>query len=249
MNTLKHADKERTFDKLFELPPELRDHIYGFHIRDLEQKQPADGAYVKTFARPRAELTGPAQPPLADVSRRCRSEVLPVFYNTTSFDLSVRCAKYEPLGYWDDFIDVSYERLSRVRKVNMHFSGFSSLQQGLGGFTMRLELLEAELSAKITSVRGIQSALVALGEAGFLARFTETVVQETVQMVSEKMEARAKYELELHDIDALIAIAKNAGESLVGVLLLHANWFALQRSNAYEDAVGGYHGAGWYGQI
>ena len=65
---LEEADRNATFEKLFDLPAELRNHIYG--------------AYLVEFAE---QLECPSQPPLARVSKQARSEVLPLFYGQTTF--------------------------------------------------------------------------------------------------------------------------------------------------------------------
>lgn len=65
---LEEADRNATFEKLFDLPAELRNHIYE--------------AYLAEFAE---QLDCPSQPPLARISKQARSEVLPLFYGQTTF--------------------------------------------------------------------------------------------------------------------------------------------------------------------
>jgi hypothetical protein len=79
------ADKKRTFTKLFDLPPELRKLIYEFYVCDFGNMM--DRVTLRTVKNP---LESPAQPPLAQVCRTLRQEVLPVFYSTCHFRISLR---------------------------------------------------------------------------------------------------------------------------------------------------------------
>lgn len=69
---LKDADENATFEKILDLPAELRNHIYE--------------AYLAEFAE---QLDCPSQPPLARTSRQMRAEVLPLFYGTKTFRFHV----------------------------------------------------------------------------------------------------------------------------------------------------------------
>lgn len=68
------ADEGQTFDRFSDLPPELRERIYGY--------------YFSTFPKP---LRCAVQPPLARASRLMRQEVLPVFYHLHEFQLELYC--------------------------------------------------------------------------------------------------------------------------------------------------------------
>lgn len=67
---LKTADDQQSFDKFLDLPPELRERIAKYYIREFG-----------------AALTFPTQPPLARTSRLVRREVLPLFYQRCVFEL------------------------------------------------------------------------------------------------------------------------------------------------------------------
>ena len=70
MEILEKADENFRFEKLLDLPAELRVVIYGFYFESLPQ------------------LDEPTQPPLAKVSRLIRQESLPIFFGTCTFILS-----------------------------------------------------------------------------------------------------------------------------------------------------------------
>jgi hypothetical protein len=65
------GDDNRSFMKIFDLPPELRRLIYEFYISDFNEDS----------------LEEPTQPPLARTCRMMRNEVLPMFYSKCMFDL------------------------------------------------------------------------------------------------------------------------------------------------------------------
>ncbi|KAK4496620.1 hypothetical protein PRZ48_012600 [Zasmidium cellare] len=67
---LEKADESQTFDRFLDLPPELRERIYGM--------------YMAEFPR---TLTFPTQPPLTLTSRLLRKEALPLFFKETAFNL------------------------------------------------------------------------------------------------------------------------------------------------------------------
>lgn len=84
VEVLCHADLYGTFARLNDLPPELRSRIYSM--------------YLSEFAD---VLELPTQPPLARASRQLRKEVLPLFYQTTTFKLTmvhVSSCKDDPHG-------------------------------------------------------------------------------------------------------------------------------------------------------
>lgn len=68
---LEAADKDRTFSRFADLPPELRERIYKFYLSEFPKK-----------------LKCPTQPPLARSCRLLRHEALPLFYKSTTFILS-----------------------------------------------------------------------------------------------------------------------------------------------------------------
>jgi hypothetical protein len=72
-NILKSGDKNPRFEKLFELPPEIREIIYEY--------------YVDSF---RTEPRSFTSPPLAQTCRQMRAEVVPIFYQRCTFQLVFR---------------------------------------------------------------------------------------------------------------------------------------------------------------
>lgn len=72
VEVLKADDDRKVFSKFLDLPPELRERVYGF--------------YIANFPR---VLTYPTQPPLARTCRLMRKEVLPVFYRQATFRLTL----------------------------------------------------------------------------------------------------------------------------------------------------------------
>ncbi|KAF7186785.1 hypothetical protein HII31_11882 [Pseudocercospora fuligena] len=71
VNVLLHADETSTFDRIQDLPPELREKIYEFYIDAFPEK-----------------LTCPTQPPLTRINRLVRKEALPIFYKRVRFQLA-----------------------------------------------------------------------------------------------------------------------------------------------------------------
>lgn len=65
---LEDDDDEATFEKMFDLPAEMRNRIYE--------------AYLAEFPK---GLDCPSQPPLARTNRQMRAEVLPLFYSEKTF--------------------------------------------------------------------------------------------------------------------------------------------------------------------
>lgn len=68
VQVLEEADEYASFEKLFDLPAEMRNRIYE--------------AYLAEFPK---GLDCPSQPPLTRTSRQVRAEVLPLFYSETTF--------------------------------------------------------------------------------------------------------------------------------------------------------------------
>jgi hypothetical protein len=79
IETLLAADKARTFQRLLDLPAELRKAIYEFHFSDFSGKA----------------LLHPAQPPLARTCHQLRDEVLPLFYSQCQFHI-----QFQQTGKW-----------------------------------------------------------------------------------------------------------------------------------------------------
>ncbi|KAK5698586.1 hypothetical protein LTR17_023537 [Elasticomyces elasticus] len=70
VDLLEADDKERTLHGFMDLPPELRATIYGRHMATNPQN-----------------LRCPVQPPVTRASRLLRTEALPVFYESHTFDV------------------------------------------------------------------------------------------------------------------------------------------------------------------
>lgn len=71
-------DSDIVFGKLLDLPVELRNKIYEYHLNGF-----ADF------------LDSPTQPPISRVNRQIRSEVLPMFYSKCSIAIACRCSVTE----------------------------------------------------------------------------------------------------------------------------------------------------------
>ncbi|KAK4549789.1 hypothetical protein LTR36_005090 [Oleoguttula mirabilis] len=71
VSALEHADMVPRFEKLLELPPELRSAVYGHYVTGFSDKP----------------LHAPTTPPLARLSRQLKSEILPVFFSSCTFDV------------------------------------------------------------------------------------------------------------------------------------------------------------------
>lgn len=69
---LEKADDDEVFDRVFDLPPELRSAIFTHHLRSLD------------FKTSRA-TSAPARPPLCRASRQLRDEALPLCYSLCTF--------------------------------------------------------------------------------------------------------------------------------------------------------------------
>lgn len=67
---LKDDDDHKVFPKFLDLPPELRERVYGFYLAGFPQV-----------------LEFPTQPPLARTCQLMRTEVLPAFYKKATFQL------------------------------------------------------------------------------------------------------------------------------------------------------------------
>jgi hypothetical protein len=97
VQALLEADEVQTFTKLFDLPPEIRQMVYGFYMCEFGIDY--DG---------RRKLYFPSHPPLARVNRMLRQEVLSIYYETFLFFLrfSNRLSqrKWEPEYGTQDFL-------------------------------------------------------------------------------------------------------------------------------------------------
>ena len=108
---LEQADDDATFDRLSDLPPELRRQIY---------KQ-----YFASFDNPPKGASEPGgQPPITLVSKQTRLEVLPLFYSCYRFRFSPTGRSTATLWYnklfvrstlVDDFARVRFFELPRFR--------------------------------------------------------------------------------------------------------------------------------------
>jgi hypothetical protein len=117
---LLQADAERTFEKLFELPPEVRNIIYQFYVGDLGTTW-VRYRYLRETAT--YALHAPAQPPLASISRQLRHEVLPIFYQDCRFLLDFGRKNKEGYRLYRrsrEFLDhLSVEHLGNIRNLEI----------------------------------------------------------------------------------------------------------------------------------
>jgi hypothetical protein len=122
VHLLLDADKVRTFSKLFDIPPELRQSIYEYYVGDFGETY---CPYLESL-RMHALVDAP-QPPLARVCRLLRHEVLPVFYSQCRFQVEFirsRRPKDHHLhrlsqGFFDHF---PMPQLSNLRKLDLKVS-------------------------------------------------------------------------------------------------------------------------------
>lgn len=70
VSVLLGADEALHFDKFVDLPPELRERIYQFHISSLPER-----------------LFCPTQPPITRACKLFRTEALPIFHKLATFEL------------------------------------------------------------------------------------------------------------------------------------------------------------------
>ena len=84
VSTLEQADEDATFDRIFDLPPELRNHIYTLHFEQF------------------SVCNRPITPPITQASRQLRQESLLLFYRTCITEISLSTYVPDP--------SVSYRR-------------------------------------------------------------------------------------------------------------------------------------------
>ncbi|KAK4904288.1 hypothetical protein LTR49_026231 [Elasticomyces elasticus] len=77
IEVLEYADEELAFTKFLDLPPELRTIVYDY--------------YLAVFP---GVLRNPVQPPLTRVCRLLRTEILPRFYQRTTFQVRLSHGQY-----------------------------------------------------------------------------------------------------------------------------------------------------------
>ncbi|KAK5127359.1 hypothetical protein LTR85_006698 [Meristemomyces frigidus] len=168
---LMHADDEQPFERFLDLPPELRDEVYGWHMA----------------AFPDGLLT-PTQPPLCRTSRLVLRESLPVFYAECRFDVRVLSGLTTPIGLTSQslrFVEAATKRarIGKLRFVHKRlFRGdvctFSVTLRNGGtgkGFEVVVDgLVEKEKGSERRleeKVRGVLGEIVGRdGNAGFRAR-------------------------------------------------------------------------------
>jgi hypothetical protein len=92
------ADAHETFEKLLELPRELRCRIYELYFRSFDV------------------LDQPVQPPISQVSRLLRTETLPVFYEVCHFWMDTTEMSICPRSK-DFFRNIPIEHLGWIRKL------------------------------------------------------------------------------------------------------------------------------------
>ncbi|KAK4958077.1 hypothetical protein LTR10_004502 [Elasticomyces elasticus] len=73
LRSLDYEDMHPLFLRFLNLPPELRNRVYGY--------------YYAEFRQP---IYAPSQPPLSRVCRQLREESLPMFYSTCEFDFRLQ---------------------------------------------------------------------------------------------------------------------------------------------------------------
>ena len=121
MEILEEADENMGFERLLDLPPELRVLIYGFYFDSLPK------------------LREPVQPPLSQVSRLLRQESLPVFYSTCTFKLS---DLFNPIpankGNFFDALNEGYLRTIRNVSIEYYDGGPKKLLWNKGEATVKL---------------------------------------------------------------------------------------------------------------
>lgn len=76
LKSLFKADEERKFDKLLDLPPELRNRIYQYHFA--------------SFYQP---IYAAEQPPISKISRQLRKETLGLFYSSCTFRFAMEAIR------------------------------------------------------------------------------------------------------------------------------------------------------------
>jgi hypothetical protein len=144
---LMKADDERTFTKLFNLPPELRTTIYSFYICDFGKDTKSSGLQA---------LWAPAQPPLAKVSRMLRREVLPVFYNQCRFRITLNQTKNASRRLCFDansnffLSNISKEHFKVIRQMEI---GFYDESEKNKYFIIRIDLTSTQPTVQAVCAR------------------------------------------------------------------------------------------------
>ena len=112
IETLEQGDAELSFDKLMDLPAELRVRIYEFYVCEFPES-----------------LFKPTQPPLARVSKQIRQELLPIFYNNHIFilEMHMRGVFWHTRMRWsadtEDFISrIRPIHLAMMRKIDIRIA-------------------------------------------------------------------------------------------------------------------------------
>lgn len=103
MTALLEADENHTFDRFTELPPELRNLIYGFSYQ-----------YFEDWRSHGATRT---PPPIAQVCRLIRNETLPLFYQTNFFfaDFEGGPSLGFDISRANDFVNIAPDLFALVR--------------------------------------------------------------------------------------------------------------------------------------
>lgn len=103
MVTLLNADEEHVFHRFTELPPEVRNLIYGFSFEYFE------ACRTRGAARP--------PPPIAQVSRLLRNETLPLFYKDEYFmaDFDMGSTLGIEQSKANDFVNIAPELFALIR--------------------------------------------------------------------------------------------------------------------------------------
>jgi hypothetical protein len=140
VEALEQADEVMKFQKLFDLPPELRVLIYTTYFDSLPK------------------LEEPIQPPVCKVSRIIRQESLPIFFKTCTFTLSNIFASYATSAYINNrgrklgktkgrlFDAIEDGHLQTLRSLAVQYDGNFGYQ--------RLLWSKGQPSVKITTLRG-----------------------------------------------------------------------------------------------
>jgi hypothetical protein len=207
---LTHADKERTFSRLLDLPRELRDLIYTFYVDGFGLE---DGNYLQIVHKP-------TYPPLARVNRTLRDEVLPIYYEKICIQLRFMCrtscySRFQVNGMLQP---CCFDRMSR---------GFlQSLPEDLLGKISRfkidfdyLSFRDSEFTAWV-NLRSVDGALELHDnwsedlhrfpciESSDLERFRSGIEEDFLKHIMEREDKRLKP----HDIDNLSRALQHAGQ-------------------------------------
>jgi hypothetical protein len=188
------ADRLWTFSRLFELPPELRKLIYEFYVCDLG----IVGTHTGTGFRPsrKHSLDTPVQPPLAQVSRQLRQEVLPVFYCECRIHITfggMTCGRHR----------IQLDRHSRSLVTQLHLSDHLALLRKLEISFRHWRYRDGHVTARIfIDLTGRKKKVEFLSDDGSQSYRGDMPhdLEEGVNKVVAKIHDREGRKLKLEDI-------------------------------------------------